>query len=85
MHATDKPLLACLLDGSRMSREVHVRFCERPVVKSRRPTHPGFFMGSIFSTGSPFSKNRPRVDPACAPPRSAARVPRNPAAETAMT
>jgi len=21
--------LACLLDGSRMSREVHVRFCER--------------------------------------------------------
>ena len=34
-----QPLLACLLDGSRMSREVHVRFCERPVVKSRRPTH----------------------------------------------
>ena len=31
--------LACLLDGSRMSREVHVRFCERPVVQSRRPTH----------------------------------------------
>ena len=28
--------LACLLDGSRMSREVHVRFCERPVVQSRR-------------------------------------------------
>jgi hypothetical protein len=33
--------LACLLDGSRMSREVHVRFCERPVVQSRRPTHRG--------------------------------------------
>jgi hypothetical protein len=33
--------LACLLDGSRMSREVPVRFCERPVVKFRRPTHPG--------------------------------------------
>jgi hypothetical protein len=33
--------LACLLDGSRMSREVHVRFCERPVVESRRPTQPG--------------------------------------------
>jgi hypothetical protein len=32
--------LACLLDGSRMSREVHVRFCERPAVQSRRPTHP---------------------------------------------
>jgi hypothetical protein len=32
--------LACLLDGSRMSREVHVRFYERPVVKFRRPTHP---------------------------------------------
>ena len=32
--------LACLLDGSRMSREAHVRFCERPVVQSRRPTHP---------------------------------------------
>src|SRR6266480_1577071 len=28
--------LAYLLDGSRMSREVHVRFCERPGVK-----HPG--------------------------------------------
>ena len=31
MRATDRPAvrLACLLDGSRMSREVHVRFCER--------------------------------------------------------
>jgi putative transposase len=27
-------------DGSRMSREVHVRFCERLEVKSLRPTHP---------------------------------------------
>src|SRR6266478_8240028 len=34
--------LACLLDGSRMSREVHVRFCERPVVESRRLTHTDF-------------------------------------------
>jgi hypothetical protein len=33
--------LACLLDGSRVSLEVHVRFCERPAVQSRRPTHPG--------------------------------------------
>jgi hypothetical protein len=43
MRATDRPVvrLACLLDGSRMSREVHVRFCERPAVQSRRPTHPG--------------------------------------------
>ena len=43
MRATDRQAvrLACLLDGSRMSREVHVRFCERPVVQSRRPTHPG--------------------------------------------
>jgi hypothetical protein len=42
MRATDKPFdwLVCLM-GARMSREVHVRFCERPVVKSRRPTHPG--------------------------------------------
>ena len=40
MRSTDTPLLAWLLDGSRMSREVHVRFCERPVVQSRRPTHP---------------------------------------------
>jgi hypothetical protein len=44
MRATVKHAvrLACLLDGSRMSREVPVRFCERPVVKFRRPTHPGF-------------------------------------------
>jgi hypothetical protein len=43
MRAIDRQAvrLACLLDGSRMSREVHVRFCERPVVQSRRPTHPG--------------------------------------------
>src|SRR5690349_24144484 len=27
-------------DGSRMSREVHVRFCERLEVKSLWPTHP---------------------------------------------
>src|SRR6266446_5100566 len=31
---------ACLPDGSRVRRESHARFCERPVVKSRRPTHP---------------------------------------------
>ena len=45
MRATDRPAvrLACLLDGSRMSREVHVRFCERPVVESRRPTQPSQF------------------------------------------
>src|ERR1700704_266529 len=29
-----------LEDGSRMSREVPVRFCERPEVKFLRPTHP---------------------------------------------
>ena len=41
--ACDRPAvrLACLLDGSRMSREVHVRFCEGPVVESRRPTQQG--------------------------------------------
>jgi hypothetical protein len=33
--------LACLLDGSRMSREVHVRFCERLAVTFRGPTLPG--------------------------------------------
>ena len=32
--------LAWLLDGSRMSREVHVRFCERLGVKSPGPTLP---------------------------------------------
>ena len=31
---------ACLPDGSRMNREFHVRFCERPVVRFRRPTQP---------------------------------------------
>jgi hypothetical protein len=31
-----------LLDGSRMSREVHVRFCERLGVKSPGPTLPGY-------------------------------------------
>ena len=29
-------------DGSRMSREAHVRFCERLGVKLLRPTHHGF-------------------------------------------
>jgi hypothetical protein len=45
MRATERPAvrLACLLDGNRMSREVHVRFCERPVVESRRPTQPLFW------------------------------------------
>jgi hypothetical protein len=41
MRATDKPVqLACLLDGSRMSREVHVRFCERLGVQLPGPTSP---------------------------------------------
>jgi hypothetical protein len=31
---------ACLPDGSRVRRESHARFCERPVVKFRRPTQP---------------------------------------------
>src|SRR5712664_72127 len=31
---------ACLPDGSRVRRESHARFCQRPVVKFRRPTHP---------------------------------------------
>src|SRR6516165_270114 len=30
----------CLLDGSRVRRESHARFCERPVVKFHRPTQP---------------------------------------------
>src|SRR5258708_12418919 len=38
----------CLPDGSRVRRESHARFCERPVVKFRRPTHPGL-MTSIFA------------------------------------
>src|SRR5271168_3867904 len=35
-------------DGSRMSREVHVRFCERPKVKFLRPTHPYIPMAHGF-------------------------------------
>src|SRR5579864_8876747 len=35
-------------DGSRMSREVHVRFCERLEVKSLRPTHPYIPVGRGF-------------------------------------
>ncbi len=40
MRATDRQAvqLACLLDGSRMSREVHVRFCERLGVQFPGPT-----------------------------------------------
>src|SRR5215471_2891492 len=30
----------CLPDGSRVRRESHARFCERPVVKFHRPTQP---------------------------------------------
>src|ERR1039457_788171 len=30
----------CLPDGSRVRREAHARFCERPVVKFHRPTQP---------------------------------------------
>ena len=35
-------------DGSRMSREVHVRFCERPKVEFLRPTHPYIPMAKGF-------------------------------------
>jgi transposase InsO family protein len=35
-------------DGSRMSREVHVRFCEGPKVKLLRPTHPYIPMARGF-------------------------------------
>ena len=31
---------ACLPEGSRVRREFHARFCERPVVKFHRPTQP---------------------------------------------
>ena len=42
MRATDRQAvqLSCLLDGSRMSREVHVRFCERLGVQLPGPTLP---------------------------------------------
>ena len=42
MRVTDRQAaqLACLLDGSRMSREVHVRFCERLGVQLPGPTLP---------------------------------------------
>jgi hypothetical protein len=68
MRATDRPAvrLACLLDGSRMSREVHVRFCERPVVQSRQPTQqrfqsPSFAQG--HADGQLFSDTGPRLVP----------------------
>jgi transposase InsO family protein len=35
-------------DGSRMIREVHVRFCEGPKVKLLRPTHPYIPIGCGF-------------------------------------
>ena len=40
MRAADRQAVrpACLLDGSRMSREVHVRFCERLGVQLPGPT-----------------------------------------------
>src|SRR6266404_3407482 len=31
---------ACLPDGSRVRRESHARFCERPLVKFHRPSQP---------------------------------------------
>jgi hypothetical protein len=37
MRATNKPFLP---DGSRVRRESHARFCERPAVKFHRPTLP---------------------------------------------
>jgi len=40
---------ACLPDGSRVRRESHARFCERPVVKFRRPTQPGPSMRHRFN------------------------------------
>src|SRR5664279_6609275 len=40
---------ACLPDGSRVRRESHARFCERPVVQSHRPTHPRCGIFSEFS------------------------------------
>ena len=47
MRATNKPFhiektvwSACLPDGSRVRRESHARFCERPAVKFHRPTQP---------------------------------------------
>ena len=39
--STGKPVWsACLPDGSRVRRESHARFCERPEVKFQRPTQP---------------------------------------------
>jgi hypothetical protein len=39
-----------LPDGSRVRRESHARFCERPVVEFRRPTHP-HICGQTRKTG----------------------------------
>ena len=56
MRATDRQAVrpACLLDGSWMSREVHVRFCERATVQSRRPTQPGVRRGSNSLRVAPY-------------------------------
>src|SRR5215471_4789876 len=45
---------ACLLDGSRVRRESHARFCERRTVKFHRPTQP-----------VPGRPDGPGIDPAC--------------------
>ena len=52
MRATNKPTVwsVCLPDGSRVRRESHARFCERPVVKFHRPTHP-HICGTNHQTG----------------------------------
>jgi hypothetical protein len=41
LHLKLATLRARLPDGSRVRREFHPRFCERPVVQFDRPTHPG--------------------------------------------
>ena len=60
MRATDRQAvqLACLLDGSRMSREVHVRFCERLGVQLPGPTLPHYFRFAPSSEQNALSESR---------------------------
>src|ERR1700741_1437498 len=44
-------------DGSRMKRELHVRFCERPMAKLHRPTRQNLFFLSFLELTVRFSEN----------------------------
>jgi len=61
MRVTDRQAaqLACLLDGSRMSREVHVRFCERLGVQLPGPTLPRRTIAQVWRSSRFFFRKCP--------------------------